>query len=85
MTETTSRYSCPMSDMCERMGGKPGSGTAMILPGLVLICVGLLVLFQPQILAWLIAFLMIMMGVGLLFMANMLHKHGTQTDSRKDQ
>jgi UPF0716 family protein affecting phage T7 exclusion len=85
MTEATSKYLCPMSGMCKGMGGQPGSGMVVILPGFVLIGVGLLVLFQPQILAWLIAFLMIMMGVGLLFMAKMFHKRGTQTDSRKDQ
>ena len=85
MAETTSRYSCPMSDMCKGMGGQPGSGMVVILPGFVLIGVGLLVLFQPQILAWLIAILMIMMGVGLLFMASMLRKFGTRRDSRKDQ
>ncbi len=85
MTEVTPTPMCPMSDMCGGMGGKPFSGIVMLIPGLVFIGVGVLVLFQPQILAWLIAILMIMMGAGLLFMANMMRKPGTQTDSRKDR
>ena len=85
MTEATSKYVCLMSGMCKGMDGKPGSGIVVILLGLVLIGVGLLALFHPHILAWLIAFLMIMTGAGFLFMANMLRKHGTLTDIRKDQ
>ncbi len=72
-----------MSGVCRGMGSEPGSGIAVIIPGLVLICVGLLVLFQPQILAWLVALFMIMMGVGLLFMAGMLRRFGTNSDSRE--
>ena len=83
MTEITSKPTCPMSAMCKVMAGKPFSGVGMMIPGLVLIGIGVLILFQPQILAWLIAILMIMMGVGLLFMANMMRRFGAQENSRQ--
>jgi uncharacterized membrane protein HdeD (DUF308 family) len=85
MTEITSKPTCPMSAMCKGMAGKPFSGIGMMVPGLVFIGFGVLILFQPQILAWLIAILMIMMGVGLLFMASMMRRFGAQFDSREDR
>ena len=78
MTEATSKPACPMSAMCKGMVGKSTSGMVIMIPGLVLIGVGVLVLFQPQILAWLIAILMIVMGIGVLFMANVMRKFGAR-------
>jgi len=85
MTEITSKPTCPMSAMCRGMASKPYSGMGMMVPGLILIGFGVLILFQPQILAWLIAIMMIMMGVGLLFMASMMRRFGVQLDSREDR
>jgi len=85
MTEIKSGPNCPMIAMCKGMAGKPLSGIGIMIPGLVLIGFGVLILFQPQILAWLIAILMIMMGVGLLFMASMMRRFGAQFDSREDR
>ena len=81
MTEATSQPACPMSAMCKGMVGKPTSGMVMMIPGLVLIGVGVLVLFQPQILTWLIAILMIVMGAGVLFLGNMMRKFGARESS----
>ena len=83
MPEIKSGPNCPMSAMCKGMAGKPYSGIGGMIPGLVLIGIGILVLLKPQILAWLIAILMIMMGVGLLFMANMMRRFGAQENSRQ--
>ncbi len=78
MTEATSSPTCPMSAMCRGMAGKSISGMVSMIPGLVLIGFGALVLFQPQILAWLIAILMIVMGIGVFFMANVMRKFGAR-------
>jgi hypothetical protein len=51
MTESISKFTCPMSNMCKGMAGKPYFGMGMMIPGLVFIGFGVLVLFQPQILA----------------------------------
>ncbi len=82
MTEATSNPRCPMSAMCQGMARKPISGMVIMIPGLVLIGVGVLVLFQPQILAWLIAILMIVMGFGVLFMANVMRNLGARAHGR---
>ena len=71
-----------MGAMCKGMAGKPFSRMGMMIPGLVLIAIGILVLFKPQILAWLIAVVIIMMGIGLLFMANMMRRFGARFDGR---
>ena len=81
MTEATLKPACPMSAMCKGMVGKPTSGMVMMIPGMVLIGAGVLVLFQPQILAWLIAILMIVMGAGVLFLGNMMRKFGARENS----
>jgi len=82
MTEVIKGPTCPMGAMCKGMAGKPFSRMGMMIPGLVLIAIGILVLFKPQILAWLIAVVIIMMGIGLLFMANMMRRFGARFDSR---
>ena len=81
MTEASSKPACPMAAMCKGMVGKSTSRMVIMIPGLVLIGVGVLVLFQPQILAWLIAILMIVMGVGVLFLGNMMRKFGARENS----
>ena len=81
MTESLSQSTCPMANMCRGIAGKSSSGMVLLIPGLILICIGVLVLFQPKILAWLIAILMIMMGIGVLFMANMMRKLGDRMRS----
>ncbi len=78
MTEATSNPTCPMSAMCRGMASKSISGMVSMIPGLVLIGFGVLVLFQPQILAWLIAIFLIVMGIGVLFMANVMRKFGAR-------
>ena len=83
MTEVITGPTCPMSAMCKGMAGKPFSRIGSMIPGLFLIGIGILVLFKPQILAWLIAFVMIMMGGGLLFLASMMHRFGARFDSRE--
>ena len=85
MTEAKSNPTCPMSAMCQGMARKSISGMVIMIPGLVLIGVGVLVLFQPQILAWLIAILMIVMGIGVSFMANVMRKFGARADGGNSQ
>ena len=59
---------CPMAETCKGIMDKPGSSLWMMLPGVVLIALGVLIIFYPQILAWLVAAVMICMGIGMLFM-----------------
>ena len=67
---------CPMASMCKGMSKKPGSGYMLMVPGLLLIMIGILIIFEPKILVWLIAAASILMGVMMLFFANFLRKMG---------
>ena len=68
---------CPMSKACKGMAsGGPMSGIALVIPALVLIGMGVLIIVEPRILAWIIAAFFVLMGIGMLFMANFLRRLG---------
>jgi type III secretory pathway component EscV len=70
---------CPMASMCKGMAGKPHSRLVLMLPGLVLILVGVLILAEPKILVWLMAAVTIIFGVLFLMIANFIHRMGRQS------
>ena len=59
---------CPMAKMCERMMAKPRSGSFLMLPGALLIALGVLILIEPRIVVWLVAGVAILMGITLIMM-----------------
>lgn len=63
---------CPMAETCRGMMQRPFSGIAMIVPGLVLIILGVAVLIEPRILIWLVAAALIFMGFAMLLMARFM-------------
>lgn len=69
---------CPMAETCEGMMRKPFSGTAVVLPGLVFIGLGVLVVIYPLILVWLVAAALVLVGVMMLMMAGFVRKIGTR-------
>jgi uncharacterized membrane protein HdeD (DUF308 family) len=60
---------CPMASMCRGMSEKPPSLGLTMTPGVVLILIGIVVLLEPKVLAWLVALVTIIMGVFLLMIA----------------
>jgi hypothetical protein len=68
--ETTSM--CPMAKMCGRMAEKPRSGPFLMLPGALLIALGVMILIEPRIGVWLVAGVAILMGVMLFVMARFI-------------
>ena len=63
---------CPMAKMCEGMMEKPRSSTLLMLPGVLLIVLGVLIFIEPRIAAWLIGALAILMGVMFFMMARFI-------------
>jgi uncharacterized membrane protein HdeD (DUF308 family) len=47
-----------------------------MVPGVVLIILGITVIIEPRILVWLVAFALIMMGVAVLIMARFMRSMG---------
>jgi hypothetical protein len=67
---------CPMASMCKGMMEKRRSRLVLLLPGLVFILLGIVVLIEPRVLVWLIAAVVIVLGVLFLMMGNFLHRMG---------
>ena len=68
---------CPMAKMCGRMMEQPPSGTILMLPGALLIALGVLMFLEPRIVVWLVATVAILMGLLFFMMARFvgrLHK-----------
>lgn len=69
---------CPMAATCKGMMEKPSSGFFLMLPGLLFIAVGVLIIFVPQALVWLMAATSILFGVALLLLANFMRGIGAR-------
>jgi uncharacterized membrane protein len=67
---------CPMARTCKGMMEKPLSGFALIVPGIVLIILGIAVLIEPRILLWLVAITLIVMGVAMLMLSKFMRNVG---------
>ena len=67
---------CPMSQMCKGFLEKPRFLLALIVPGILLVALGVTVLIEPRILLWLAAAILMVAGIGILFMAGFMRKLG---------
>ena len=76
MSDATPMPMCPMAETCKGVMEKPLSRSITIVPGAVFILLGLLIIFEPRILAWVIAAGFILLGVVMLMAANFVRKIG---------
>jgi hypothetical protein len=74
MPRQTPLAMCPMASMCKGMMENPPSGFLAVLPGTVLIVLGMLIFVEPKVLVWLMGAGFILFGVVLLKMGNFLRK-----------
>lgn len=79
MTEHTATpmSMCPMAETCKRMMKKPLSGIALSVPGFALMLLGVVVLIEPRILAWVVAATFIVLGAFMLMAASFIRRIGT--------
>jgi uncharacterized membrane protein HdeD (DUF308 family) len=82
MQESVSITMCPMAATCKGMMDKPRSGFALMVPGIVLIILGIAVLIEPRILLWLVAMALFVMGIAMLMLANLMRKFGHRFQDR---
>ena len=78
MTESIQMSMRPMAKTCKELMGRPFSGLMIVLPGVFLIVLGVVTLVEPRILVWLVAAVLVVMGIAALLMARFMHR------SRKD-
>lgn len=69
---------CPMASMCRGMAGKPWSGYMLMLPGILLVAVGILIFVEPKVLVWLIAGVTILFGIVMLSFALFMRRMGAR-------
>jgi len=74
---------CPMSMMCKGMMEKPGSRFLFMIPGAVLVMLGVLILVKPAILVWLIACISIIFGIIMLFFASFMIRMSARFENVK--
>lgn len=72
MAESTPMPMCPMAETCKGMMEKPGSGAMFMLPGMILIVLGVVVTIEPRILVWIVAISLILMGTAMLMMGRFM-------------
>ena len=65
---------CPMASMCSGLVEKSPNRFLLMLPGAVLILIGVALLLQPQVLVWLVAAGAFLVGCAMLVMANLVHR-----------
>jgi hypothetical protein len=70
-----------MAEMCGGMLEKLPSGPWLMLPGAMLIIVGVLIFFQPGILVWLAGTVIVLMGIMLLVLAGFVRRMGARLRS----
>lgn len=70
----TQNVMCPMAKMCDRMMEKPHSSSVLIVPGVLLILLGVLIFIEPRMAAWLVGGLVLLMGVMFFVMARFMGK-----------
>ena len=81
MVEPVPMPMCPMAETCKGIMEKRLSGFALMLPGIVLIILGVAVLIEPLILVWLVATVLILMGAAMLTLARFIRKVGERFQS----
>ena len=74
MAESVPMPMCPMAETCKGMMEKPLSGFALIIPGIILVILGIAVLIEPRILLWLVAVALIVMGIAMVVLARFMRK-----------
>ncbi len=78
MAESVPMPMCPMAETCKGMMERPFSGLALIIPGIVLIILGVSVLIEPRILLWLVAVALIVMGIAMVMLSRFMRKVGAR-------
>ena len=81
MAEHTPMPMCPMGETCKSMMNKPMSGPFFLIPGIVLIALGLAVLVEPRILVWLVGLAFIGMGCMVLVFSRFMRSFGERMRS----
>ena len=79
MAESAPMPMCPMAKTCKGMMDNSLSRFTLIIPGVVLIILGVTVLVEPRILAWLAAIVLIAIGIAMLVLTRFMRRIGERS------
>lgn len=82
MEKTMSTATCPMARACKGMAENPGTRLWMVVPGLIFVALGITIVLYPQILVWLVAVALIVMGVAMMMMASFMRSFGERVHNK---
>lgn len=71
---------CPMAETCRGMTQGRRSGLGLWIPGLVFVGLGILIVIEPRILAWVIAAAFVLLGLMLWMVAGFIRRIGRRFD-----
>ncbi len=74
MIESNSTATCPMANACKGMMNKPMSRLVLVIPALVFVILGVAVLIEPQILAWIVGIVLIILGIAMLVFGRFMRR-----------
>lgn len=81
MAEASPMPMCPMAETCKSMMEKPFSGVALIAAGILFIALGILIVFEPRIVIWILAIAFVLVGLMILMMAGFIRRIGARFQS----
>jgi hypothetical protein len=73
---TRSMPMCPMAETCGRMMTRRRMGFAPIFMGAIFILLGIAIIVEPRIIVWILAAMLIFMGIMMLVMAGFMRRMG---------
>ncbi len=82
MEERMTMSNCPMAKACKEMTERPRTSLWMIVPGLIFVALGIAIILYPQILVWLVAIALIVMGLAMLMMVNFMRGFGKRIHNK---
>jgi len=75
---------CPMAETCKGMMERPIFGLITVIPGIVLIALGVLIAVWPSVLPWLVAAASVLAGAAMLAMAGFMRAIGARLRRAED-
>ena len=74
MSQSTPMPMCPMAGICRGIAQKPGAGLVLLVPGVLLVALGIVILVEPRVLVWIVALALIFMGIALVLLGRMMRR-----------
>jgi hypothetical protein len=67
---------CPMAKMCSRMMERRPSDFLLMLPGALMIVLGVFIFLEPRIIVWLVGIVAVLLGIMLLMAPQFIRRLG---------